>query len=176
MKVDSLGQYLDKAMKESRLKRDELAARIGVDGSYISRIKNGQAIPSRKVMEGLIRELGLEPALAWQLYEQARWEEMLKKMRLRLRTALGVLKHRPDIVREELGLVYGSLPPEVDTKPYPYTDEEVEDFFAQPTNQLCAFGILGKIPGKDKLTLKEKRLIYALVQEVRKTREGGEDE
>jgi transcriptional regulator with XRE-family HTH domain len=169
--AERLSAYLGRALERSDRKRDKIAQEVGVDGSYLSRIKHDAAIPSRKVMERLIQALKLDPEEAWAVYERARHEQSLEKARERFRAALRVLKARPDLLNQELGIIFGPQVPSIDSEPYPYSDEEVEAFFRDPAHQLYAYGLLGKTPGRDRLTLREKRLIYALVQEVRNWKE-----
>ncbi|MDR0823820.1 MAG: helix-turn-helix domain-containing protein [Prevotella sp.] len=57
------GQVLLDARKNARLTQSELAKRIGVDKSYISRIEKGVTIPSVATFYRLVNALGLSVTL-----------------------------------------------------------------------------------------------------------------
>jgi DNA-binding XRE family transcriptional regulator len=52
-------QILLEARQKARLTQQELAKRIGVDKSYISRIENGTTVPSVATFYRIINALGL---------------------------------------------------------------------------------------------------------------------
>ena len=164
----SLGQYIGEAIDRSGLKRDEIAERIGVHGSYLSRIRSGEGIPSRTVLEALIRELDLDPKKAWKLYEEALQERQRQREERRFRAALNFLsRHFPESVEEEFkrrGYPDREAFEKLDQEGYPYSDKEVNNFFEDTANQVYALGLLGKTLGKDQLTMREKRMIYLIVK------------
>lgn len=56
-------QVLLDARKEARLTQAELAARIGADKSYISRIEKGVTVPSVATFYRIVNAMGLSVAL-----------------------------------------------------------------------------------------------------------------
>jgi len=104
----TLGEYVGNAIDSSNLTRDEIAERIGVDSSYLSKLKANLVVPSHAVLDGFIRELNLDPEKTRQLLEKAVEEKNVNKNIRYLRSALNYLKSRvpemsASIIKEALG-------------------------------------------------------------------------
>lgn len=54
------GQLIRDARKDARVTQAELAGKIGTSKSYISRIENGEIIPSVGVFYRIVHALGME--------------------------------------------------------------------------------------------------------------------
>ena len=54
------GQLIRDARKDARVTQAELAGKIGTSKSYISRIENGEIIPSVGVFYRIVNALGME--------------------------------------------------------------------------------------------------------------------
>jgi len=61
--TDNLGIMVEHHRIKANLTQRELAQRLGVDFTYISKIENGKlgAAPSRELLASMAAELGLEP-------------------------------------------------------------------------------------------------------------------
>jgi transcriptional regulator with XRE-family HTH domain len=104
----TLGEYVGNAIDSSNLTRDEIAERIGVDSSYLSKLKSNLVVPSPAVLDGFIRELNLDPEITRQLVEKVVEEKNVKKNIRYLRSALNYLKRLvpemlASIIKEALG-------------------------------------------------------------------------
>jgi len=79
MKKSELGRLLKKRREELGIPQYELARRLGVTQSYISRIEGGNENISLDVFSWLARELGLEPV--FQLEEDGKvvFRDLIRK-------------------------------------------------------------------------------------------------
>lgn len=56
---DNLGQIIKEARMAQRIRRSELAERVGISYRYLQNIENTNKRPSYKVLASLVRELGI---------------------------------------------------------------------------------------------------------------------
>jgi transcriptional regulator with XRE-family HTH domain len=97
----TLGQYIGEALERDARTRDQIALAVGVEGSYLSKIKSDQAVPSLKVLQDLARELHLDPAQTRQLAEAAEANRIIAKMQrqmLHIQEYLG--RHAPEVLEQ----------------------------------------------------------------------------
>lgn len=87
----TLGEYVGNAIDSSNLTRDEIAERVGVDSSYLSKLKADLVVPSPEKLAGFIRELNLNPELTHKLAEEAKKEKGIQKMRRQVVSGLNYL-------------------------------------------------------------------------------------
>lgn len=160
--MSSFAEYIAEALEDSGKPLKEIAERIHVHSSYLSRIKKG-AIPSPLVLEGLIRELNLDREKTYRLYHQARVERArrttergLKRWELAAPKGLLVLRRvsLDDWINDELSKAL----------------EEAEDFFADEENRRAA----AKLLGKEELSTREKCILYQAIQLLREDEKTGE--
>jgi len=105
----NLGEYIGQAIKKDGRTGDQIAAAVGIDSSYLSRIKAGQS-PGSAVLEALIQELALDPETARRLASEAASERRTEKMQRRLQ-----------LIEKHLGRAAG---PRVHTLPVLVMDAE----------------------------------------------------
>lgn len=79
----TLGEYTERAIRADSRTGDQISTAIGIDNSYLSRIKAGQ-VPGPAVLEALIAELALDSETAHRLAAEAIDERRKDKMRRRL--------------------------------------------------------------------------------------------
>ncbi|HDI11631.1 MAG TPA: XRE family transcriptional regulator [Candidatus Acetothermia bacterium] len=135
--MENWSRFISEALERDGRTLQEIAARIGVHESYLSRIKRG-AVPSRAVLEALIHELDLDPQRARSLYEEALKERERASLARKRMASLSLIK---------LGT----------------PREEVERFFRDPRHYQAALTLLGKSRGEE-LTPEEKEALYAILK------------
>jgi transcriptional regulator with XRE-family HTH domain len=63
-----MGQIIHDARKDEKVTQKELAARIGIDKSYLSKIEKGVIEPSIGTFYSIINALGLRMEITKQVY------------------------------------------------------------------------------------------------------------
>lgn len=97
----TLGEYIGEAIDQSALTRDQIAANIGVDPSYLSKVRTDAIIPSDDVLDALIAELGLDPDQARKLAEVAKNTKTILKLKRQALASLNSLRRNaPEDLRE----------------------------------------------------------------------------
>jgi len=98
----TLGEYISNAIDSSNLTRDEIAEQVGVDSSYLSKLKADLVVPSPEKLDGFIRELSLNPELTRKLAEEAKKEKGIQKMRRQVVSALNYLSANAPMMVDDI--------------------------------------------------------------------------
>mgnify|MGYP000324198891 CR=1 FL=1 len=156
--MSSFAEYIAEALENSGRPLKEIAERIHVHSSYLSRIKKG-AIPSLLVLEGLIRELNLDREKTYRLYHQALEE------RARRTTERGLKRWElaaPALVEMSGSRISGIGMGDVMESALigRLLMEEAEEFFADEENRRAA----AKLLGKEELSTREKCILYQAIR------------
>jgi transcriptional regulator with XRE-family HTH domain len=96
----ALGRRLASLRDKATLTQAQLGARVGVTGGQVSRWEQGRAIPSRRALNALVRNLDVEdPAELWSLVAEAT-AEMATELRQERDAVAGELRQAYEALSE----------------------------------------------------------------------------
>jgi len=85
MKNTSLGQQIRARRKELDLTIEELARKVGIDRTYITKIERQGFLPSRKVIDSIVKNLSDTPAKYLRLYKTLKINQRIKTLKQKIK-------------------------------------------------------------------------------------------
>ena len=89
----SLGQLIRIRRKKLQLTAEDLANKVGIDRTYISKIENHDFLPSPKVLTKLVAQLNDSPHKYMRLYESLKAAKAKKMLKQKIKTLAEKYRH-----------------------------------------------------------------------------------
>lgn len=87
MRNSSLGRQIRARRKKTGLTIEELARKVGIDRTYITKIERHGFLPSRKVIDNILKNLGAKPDRYLRLYKTLKIDHRIKTLRQKIKEA-----------------------------------------------------------------------------------------
>jgi transcriptional regulator with XRE-family HTH domain len=87
MEKMSLGQLIRARRKKLDLTIEELAIKVGIDRTYITKIERYGFLPSRKVIDNIVKNLNDNPAKYLRLYKTLKIDHRIKTLKQKIKEA-----------------------------------------------------------------------------------------
>ena len=87
MESTSLGQRIRARRKELGLTIEELANKVGIDRTYITKIERHGFLPSRKVIDNIVKNLSDKPDKYLHLYKTLKIDQRIKTLKQKIKEA-----------------------------------------------------------------------------------------
>lgn len=85
MKKTSLGQLIKIRRKALGLTIEELAHKAGIDRTYITKIERHGLLPSRKVIDNIVKNLSDSPVKYLRLYKSLKINQRIKTLKQKIK-------------------------------------------------------------------------------------------